>query len=130
MAVPNGPIRICAFITAGRRLARNPTADTASSVPAATESRTAITAPTETVTPEQSKAIQEAVFKKGGSWANGDAYVKHQAYHFLVIDYGCLTYCVTEDDFYEENGDVKQVFARDALALISESTAIKQGERI
>ena len=77
------------------------------------------------VTPEQSKAIQEAIFKKGGSWASGDAYVKHQDYHFLVIDYGYLTCCVTEDDFYKNHGDVKQVFAREALALISEGTAIK-----
>ena len=77
------------------------------------------------VTPEQSKEIQEAIFKKGGSWARGDAYVKYQAYHFLVIEYGYLTYCVTEDDFYEHNGDVKQVFARDALALIKGCKAIK-----
>ena len=77
------------------------------------------------VTPEQSKAIQEAIFKKGGSWASGNAYVKHQSYPFLIINYGYLTYCVAENRFYKHNGDVKQVCAREALAIIRESTAIK-----
>ena len=78
------------------------------------------------VTPEQSKAIQEAIFKKGGSWAGGATYVKNQSYPFLVLEYDCLTYYATEDNFYKHNGNAKQVFARDALALISESTAIKR----
>ena len=77
------------------------------------------------VTPEQRASIQQAVFKKGGSWASGNAFVVCQFCPFLVLKKGCLTTCKDEDDFYENNGDVKQVFAREALALIKGCKAIK-----
>ena len=78
------------------------------------------------VTPEQSKAIQEAIFKKGGGWATGDTCLKYLDKPFLVINYGYLVYSVTEDEFYEYNDNAKPVCARDALAIINESTAIKR----
>ena len=77
------------------------------------------------VTHEQSILIQQAVFKKGGSWASGNTVVVCEFCPFLVLKKGCLTTCKDEDDFYENHGDVKQVFAREALALINGCKAIE-----
>ena len=74
------------------------------------------------VTPGQSKAIQEAVFEKGGGWMDQNTMVIHTDMPFLVIDKGTLFFCHNEASFNEE--DIKQVFARFALALIKASTSM------
>lgn len=77
------------------------------------------------VTPEQSTAIQEAVFEQGGSWSAGETFVKYISYPFLTINGGILTFCSDEDSFYTNRSDLKQVFAREALELIEKCVAIK-----
>ena len=71
------------------------------------------------VNPEQSTAIQRAIFEKGGKWADGTTYVRHLDKPFLVVRGGMITWLPSLDT------DIPQWFAHQALMLIETRTSLK-----
>ena len=71
------------------------------------------------VTPEQIAEIQKAIFKKGGSWASGDAYVKCQSFPFLSIESGLMKAHDEEEHFIQL--PYAQVPALDAMCMVENS---------
>ena len=71
------------------------------------------------VTPEQSEKIQKGIFKKGGSWASGDAYVKYHSLPFLSIESGFMKAHDVEEHFIQL--PYTQVPALDALCMVENS---------
>jgi hypothetical protein len=77
------------------------------------------------VTPEQSTAIQRAIFEKRGQWADGTTNVKHLGKPFLIVRHGMITCTDSESMFLNlDTEEIPQWFAHEALKLIKTRTSI------